>query len=272
MVLKRTARRRDEKSGGHSPVRSLKGRAGRQCQASELAVTRRTRGYQKDSITCMKRSPTPGNHLFTDGWSMLEDTATSTVRSSSVEDLGRMSGIRANSMSRSCVNERTDWASPWAYPASWWLLWLTSAASSSQPPPARSQPRGRPPWGWRRTTGRCPCRSRGGDRLSWGWLPLPSAPWGGKSQKTRNATTTTLIRIISFIHASIQPQSHTNVSSIQKRLRWTSTVSCKRLQIITSFKNSKPRLLYGLKSHIHCVCVCVFNHQYIKHDDGYQVC
>lgn len=126
--------------------------------------------------------------LFTDGSSMLEDTATLTVRSSWVEDLGRMSAIRAEH-SKTLHHQQLLWkwpgglGVPTPYPASWWLLWLTSAAFSSQPPPARNQPPGHPLWVWRKTTGRCPCRSRGGARLSWGWLPPPSAPWGGRREK-----------------------------------------------------------------------------------------
>lgn len=41
--------------------------------------------------------------LFTDGSSMLEDTATLTVRSSSVMDLGRMSEITAEDRDNHCT-------------------------------------------------------------------------------------------------------------------------------------------------------------------------
>lgn len=190
LVLKRTAEAREENSRGHSPVRSPRGRAAPRCQESELPEKKEGKPWNPLFLHQRSSEKVTESCLFTDGSSMLEDTATLTVRSSWVEDLGRMSAIRAEHW-KTLPHQQLRWKRPGGlgvptpYPASWWLLWLTSAAFSSQPPPARNQPPGHPLWVWRKTMGRCPCRSRGGARLSWGWLPPPSAPLGGEGKEDK---------------------------------------------------------------------------------------
>lgn len=98
-IVLQIVKNRDEKSWGHSPGQLLKGWTARQCQESELAAPKRKErkwlNHLLENHYCVRKLKDPRETLLTDGSSMLEDTATLTVRSSSVMDLGRMSEITA---------------------------------------------------------------------------------------------------------------------------------------------------------------------------------